>query len=279
MEAVIAHEIEPEIAGPPPRAVRLPWRTQALLALAGALAALLFVFGARAILEAARLGWVAASGRAVAARVVAVRMEPGMVPGDPARPSGLQYEYVDPFDGSLVRRFARISPEPPRDPGAPPRIGTKARPAPPPVVRIGDRLPLRVARWRGRSVALFWRPSPLGKGFFLTLCGLVVMGVSVRLMQMLSHWRRLRTRLLSDGVAAVGTIIHKYAEVGDTPHYFLRYGYATVPAGESPGEALEYEEQISREQWQRFEIGQPVTVLYDPAQPAQAGLYALMKNG
>ena len=94
-------------------------------------------------------------------------------------------------------------------------------------------------------------------------------------MRTLARWRRLRVRLLQHGTAATGTIIHKQVEVGDVPRYFLRYGYATVSAAEK----LEHEEQVSPEQWKRFEIGQPVTVLYDPDQPVRAGLYALMKNG
>lgn len=275
MEAVIAHEIEPEVAGPPPRLARLPWRTQALLALAGALAVLLFVGGGRALVEAVRLGWVAAAGKTVFAQVTTLKTEAAEAPGQPPALTGLQYQYTDPFDGRPVSRFVRITADPSREAGdPPPSMGAKTKPVAPPLMRVGDRLPLRIARWQGRSLAYFWRPAPWGKGLFLTLCGLVVMGVSVGLIRTLAHWRRLRTRLLGDGVAVIGTVVHKRADVGDTPRYYLRYGYATVPEGDK----REHEEQVGMDQWKRFDIGQPVTVLYDPDHPTQAGLYALIKN-
>ena len=277
MESVIAHEIEQEIAAPPPRIARLPWRTQALLVLAGALAVLLLLGGVRALLEVVRLGWVSAAGRTVTAHVTEVNTVPPSAPGQPAMPISLRYDYADPFDGTAVRRFARIGADSSREGGgAMPGMGGRAQGKIPvvPVIHIGDGLPLRVAHWRGRPVEYFWRPAPYGKALFLTLCGLVVIGVSLHLIRTLAHWRRQRTRLLGHGVAAIGTIIHKHADVNDTPRYYLRYGYATVQAGET----LEHEEQVSREQWGRFEIGQPVTVLYDPDVPPQAGLYGLMRN-
>lgn len=277
MEAVIAHEIEPEVAGPPPRMARLSWRTQSLLLLAGALTLLLLLGGARALVEVGRLGWVATSGRAVMARVTRVETEPSATAGQPAVPFGLQYQYEDPFTGTPISRFARLSVASSREGGGSMTGLSGGRPGTPeahPVVHVGDRLPLRVAHWRGRPVEYFWRPVPYGKALFLALCGVVVMAVSLHLMRTLARWRRHRVRLLGHGVAAIGTIIHKHADVGDTPRYYLRYGYATVPGGEE----LEYEEQVSREQWGRFEIGQPVTVLYDPDTPHSAGLYGLMRS-
>ena len=276
METVIEHPLESEIAGTPPRRVRLPWRTQTLLTLAGTLALLLFFGGARALLDAAQLAWAGTTGRTTVARVTQVQTETDPAAGSSTRPSSLRYEYADPFDGTRVSRFARINAEPTQGAGGP-SLGSagNSRPAQPPVIRVGDPLPLRIARWRGRSVSFFWRPVPWGKGIFLALCGLVVMGVSLRLLRTLARWRRHRTSLLSQGQAVVGTIIHKQADVGDTPRFYLRYGYGTVAAGEK----LEHEEQVSQEQWKRFEIGQPVTVLYDPERPVRAGLYALMKHG
>ena len=75
-------------------------------------------------------------------------------------------------------------------------------------------------------------------------------------------------------MATVGTITHKRTEADDIVRYYLRYGYAP-----SAGEGREREEQVSVEQWKEFEVGQPVTVLYDPDLPEQAGLYALIGRG
>ena len=53
--------------------------------------------------------------------------------------------------------------------------------------------------------------------------------------------------------------------------YYLRYGYA---AGSALGQ--DREEQVSADHWREFQVGQPVTVLYDPNNPGHAGLYALI---
>jgi hypothetical protein len=275
METVIAHEIEPEIAAAPPRAARLPWRTQGLLLLAGMLALLLFLGGARALVEAGRLAWVALCGRSVTAQVTAIEMTGSAVQGQPAQQTGLSYRYRDPFTGRIVTQHARIAAPEAGSDGVMPGLGAPAKSVVPPVIPVGARLTLRVAGGPEHPLVYFWTPAPWGKGLFLTLCGLVVMGVSVRLLVVLARWRRLRARLLLAGQAVIGTIIHKHSEVGDTPQYFLRYGYATV----GNAQPCEHEEQVNFEQWKRFEIGQPVTVLYDPDAPSSAGMYALMKQG
>jgi hypothetical protein len=274
VEAVIAHQIESEVAGPPPRRnAHLPWGTQALLALAGALAVLLFLGGARALEEAGRLAWVGLWGRPATARVVSFEMSPKSI-DHPSQPLGFQYAYHDPFTGRLVQAHAILEQEP--DPSGDPALGTGVpeKPAPLPRLFVGQQVALRVAGGPAHEIVDFWSPAPWGKGVFLALCGLVVMGVGVRLTWALVHWRHVRVHLLQSGQAVIGTVIHKRTDVQDAPHYYLRYGYITAGAGE----ICEHEERVSQEQWQRFEIGEPVTVLYDPGQPAKCGLYALMKH-
>lgn len=273
METVIAHEIEAVIAGPPPRMARLPWRTQGLLLLAGTLTLLLFIGGARALEEAGRLAWIALVGRPAIAQITAIDIAPEINPKQPVQQTGLTYRYVDPQTGQMVSRHTRLVTMPSSPDGGLSGIGGPERIPPPPLLHLGQRLELRVAGGPSNPVIYFWSPAPWGKGLFLTLCGLAVMAVSLRLMLALSRWQRLRVRLLRSGYSVVGTIVHKRADVGDTPRYYLRYGYATVGAVE----AREHEEQVNAEQWKAFEIGQPVTVLYDPDAPASAGLYALMR--
>ncbi len=273
METVIAHEIEPEIAAPPPRRAGLPWGTQALLTVAGALALLLFLGGARALEESGRLAWVGLCGRPATARVTQIETDPPEAAGLPAPQTGFRYVYVDPATGRAQSRQARLEPLPPAL-GAPAPGTGEPPPAARPRLFVGERLRLRVIGGPNQSVVYFWDPAPWGKGLFLALCGVVVMAVSLRLALALAHWRRVRVRLLRAGRAVVGTVIHKHTDIHDTARYHLRYGYATVGAGE----AREHEERVSAEQWKRFEIGQPVTVLYDPEHPELAGLYALMKH-
>jgi hypothetical protein len=265
VETVITHEIEAEIAAPPPRRnAGLTPGTRALLALAGILALLLFLGGARALEESARLAWVGLTGRPATARVTEI------APGA----AGFRYEYVDPFTGHAQRCYARLEPLPPTVGDAAPGLGGPASAAPAPRLFLGEHLALRVAGEGPRSIVYFWTPAPWAKGLFLALCGLVVMGVSLSLAVALARWRRLRVRLLRAGRAVVGTIIHKHTDVHDTPRYYLRYGYMTADTRE----ACEREERVSAEQWKRFEVGQPVTVLYDPERLLQAGLYALMRQ-
>ena len=117
--------------------------------------------GARALLEAARLG-------------VGRRLWPrrgGAGDGGTSRrrlgaPHGFWYEHPDPFTGVSVRRFARVSAEPTADIHvSPPGVGTQTPPAAPPPLRVGDRLPLRVARWRGHSLEYFWQPAPAARWY------------------------------------------------------------------------------------------------------------------
>jgi len=138
------------------------------------------------------------------------------------------------------------------------------------VIKIGDALPVRCAAWLGRPLSSPWTPEASGRIAFLMLSGGLIIGISVFLLRRLLGWRRHRLHLLRAGIATVGTIIDKEARAEDTPRYFVRYGYA---AGSVP---IEREEQLSMEQWKEFEIGQPVTVLYDPEKTEDAGLYALL---
>ena len=103
------------------------------------------------------------------------------------------------------------------------------------------------------------------------LSGGLVLAVSLLLLRRLLRWTGSRLHLLRCGAATIGTITHKRSESEDMVRYFLRYGYGGGPEGGR-------EEQVSADQWREFQVGQPVTVLYDPDNPAQAGLYALISR-
>ncbi len=134
-------------------------------------------------------------------------------------------------------------------------------------------MPIRYAPWFGGVASQPWQPDPRGRVLTLILSGSLVMLVSLLLLRRLLRWMGERLHLLRLGTATVGTITHKRTEAEDMVRYFLRYGYAS---GEAEGQ--EHEEQVSMDQWKLFQVGQPVTVLYDPDQPERVGLYALIRH-
>jgi hypothetical protein len=141
-----------------------------------------------------------------------------------------------------------------------------------PPFHLGQPVPLRYAAVLGMTVCQPWGSDPAAHIFPLFLAGGLILAVSVLLLLRLVRWAESRLHLLRQGMATLGTITHKRAESEDMVRYFLRYGYVDHLA-----QSRDYEEQVSADQWRKFHVGQPVTVLYDPDCPETAGLYALMK--
>ncbi len=277
METVAEHLIESEIAGLPPRRARLPFSTSALLFVAVLLFGLFLYGGLRSLWEAAKLAWVGVAGHTVTAHVTQIDTVPSPTKGQPPVQVGLHYTYrLSPDDKTHVD-YARLY-QPQEDAnstgnGLMPRNRTEAgAPTPTPVHQFKENEPLllRFAPWPGGPISHPWSPPPYGKMLFLALAGSLVIGVSALLLLRIVRWRRRRLHLLQSGIATVGTIIHKHASADDALRYFLRYGYAV------DGTGREQEEQCNSDQWKLFEVGQPVTVLYDPAQPEESSLYALL---
>jgi hypothetical protein len=276
METVIDHQIEPAVAAAPPRTAHLSPSTNLLLLAAMLLFGLFIYGGSRALFEAWKLAWLGMTGQTIMARVTQVVTIPANVKAAPDQQIGLRYSYTLPFgsDRNLKSGYAHLMT---------PDVGDTTRPQEPlprgsrttnlsnaPVFHVDDRLPLRGTEWLGRPLVYPWQAAPTGKIVFLLLCGGLVIGISVLLLRQLARWRGHRLGLLRYGIATTGTVVHKEARAEDSPRYYLRYGYAV---GTEPHE---HEEQVSVEQWKRIDIGEPVTVLYHPERPGDAGLYLLI---
>ena len=281
MEAVLEHTVEPKVAPPPPRRIALPPKLAFLLTVAGLLLGLFVLGSGRALWEAGKLLWIGAAGRTAQGHVVEVQREPSALKGKPPIPVAVRYVADIPgADGTSQRRSGWVGLGRLRGSSLElPLAAQGSRPAPapprlPPGYALGRSFPVRYAPWFGGVASYPWRPSPTGRITSLLLSGGLVGLVSLLLARRLTHWTRERLRLLRGGVATVGTITHKRTEADDVVRYYLRYGYAP-----SVGEGREREEQVSVEQWKVFEVGQPVTVLYDPDAPEQAGLYVLIGHG
>lgn len=260
METVLEHPLEPEIAQPPPRHARLPGRRVFLLTVAFLLLGLFILGSGRALWEAGKLAWLAGRGTTVTGHIVAIHREPSLNKDMAPRPVAVRYSVDFPRrrqDERGVHRSGWIG------------WGQSEKGLP----QLGQPLPFRHARWFGEDYGYPWQPVPSGRLASLVLSGGLVMLVSLLLLSRLTQWLKNHLSLLREGVATVGTIIHKRAAAEDIVRYFVSYGYAAAP-----GEGCEREEQVSQEQWQQFEVGQPVTVLFNPAHPEQAGLYALMRQ-
>lgn len=267
METLSEHIIEPALAAPPPRRRSLPPRLVLLMTLAILMMSLFALGGVRAVWEAGKLGWLAGAGRTVPGTVTQIVTQPAPEKAAPPVPLGLWYTVpLTGPHGPLQRRgWISLAGEPTL-PGGPAR----ALPAPVPAVHIGQTLPVRYAPWFGGVLSQPWAAAPGSRIATLLFIGVLVLLVTASLGRRLLHWLRGYLHLLQHGQATVGTITDKRTEAEDAARYFLTYGYSAA------GEGLEREEQVGAEQWKLFQVGQPVTVLFDPAQPAHAGLYVLM---
>ena len=265
MEAVIEHTLEPELAGPVPRRLHLPLRVRLLLLVAGLLLGLFVLGSARALWEGVKLSWLAEAGRSFSGKIVEIQTEPAPAKGQKPRQTAIRYRAVvaGPHGGRAQTGWIVLA-EPPQP------LSAEHRPVPAaPSFRLGQPFPLRAAFFGDAVLCQPWGPSPGSRIWTLFLSGGLVLAVSLLLLRRLLHWTGSRLRLLRRGTATVGTITHKRSESEDMVRYFLRYGYRGGPdAGK--------EEQVSADQWREFQVGQPVTVLYDPAAPEKAGLYALI---
>ncbi len=264
METLIEHVLEAQVAAPPPRRAQLPLRLTFLLTVATLLLGVFVLGSGRALWEAGKMIWIAQAGRTATGSVVAIQTQPSPEKNQPPQQVAIRYQAEIPDGkGGILVRSGWI--------GLPPPVGSGVKTPDQPIWRIGQMVPVRYAPWFGGVASRPWQTGPGGRIVSLTLSGGLVLVVSLLLGQRLRRWTRERLQLLRLGVATVGTIIHKRTEAEDMLRYYLRYGYASAP-----GQGREREDQVSMEQWKRFEVGQPVTVLFHPEQPEQAGLYALL---
>lgn len=266
MEAVIEHTLEPEVAGPTPRRMHLPARALLLLAVAGLLLGLFVLGSGRALWEAVKLSWLAESGHAVSGQIAEIRTAPLAPKEQTPRQTALRYTVSVPGPHGIVTQAGWIAlGEPP----AVPNSDRPASPSPVPLFHLGQPVPLRYAVFGNAVLCQPWGAGAGSRILTLFLTGGLVLAVSLFLLRRLGRWTGSRLHLLRFGIAAIGTITHKRSEAEDTVRYFLRYGY---PGGAESGR----EEQVSADQWRKFHVGQPVTVLYDPDSPQHAGLYTLI---
>ena len=273
METLIEHSVEPEVAMPAPRRAGLPLRVSLLLAVAMLLLAVFVAGSGRALWEAVKLSWLAETGRTMTGHIIKIQTEPESEKGQTPRQLAARYACDVPTASGTVHREGWINLGVEPSPGGGPLpVKPNGAPAVAPF-QLGQALPVRYMSWFGQTVSHPWLPNPSGRIWTLFLSGSLVMLVSLLLLRRLWRWMQERLHLLKQGMATVGTITHKRSEAEDMVRYFLRYGYSS-----GQGEGREHEEQVSADQWKLFHVGQPVTVLYDPAQPARVGLYALITH-
>jgi len=264
METLIEHVTEPEVALPPPRRARLPGSMTLLLLLAYLLLGLFAAGSSRGLWEAGKILWLGHAGQTVMGQIAEIQWEPSAAKAQPPQQAAIRYAVnVPDGNGGSHHRSGWIGLGQGKN-----EVRLSMR-----QYQLGQPVPVRYAPWFGGVASMPWQPVPRGRLMTLALSSSLVLMVSLLLIWRIARWSASRLRLLRNGVATTGTIIHKRSEAGDMTNYYLLYGYAPLlDAGR------EREEQVSREQWQRFEVGQPVTVLFDPDEPQQAGLYALMRQ-
>ncbi len=274
MESIAEHVLEPELLAPAPRRLRLPGRTRLLLSVAALLLGLCAFGSGRALWEGVKLLGLDIAGYTVYGKIVAIQTEPPIGPAAPKgvllRQTAIRYEVFvpGPRGGSRSAWIVLGAPQ------TPPGIENEMPSPPAARFTVGQPFPLREASFFGTPVCQPWGPNPGSRIASLLLAGSLVLTVSLLLLRRLIRWAGSHRFLLRQGTATIGTITHTRSETEDMMRYFLRYGYASGGAGEGRNR----EEQVSADQWRKFGVGQPVTVLYDPDNPGHAGLYALIKN-
>ena len=268
MEVLAEHKLEPELTAPVPRPLHLPLRGLLLLLVATLLLGLFVLGSARALWEGAKLSWLAGAGQTINGKIVEIRTELMEAKDQPPRQTALRYAVDIPGSRGLQHRTGWIVL------GEPPVLPNRRPPQSEPVFQVGQPFEVRYASLLGLTFCQPWGPGFGSRIITLFLAGGLVLVVSLFLLRRLLRWSFSRLHLLRQGTATVGTITHKRSEAEDMVRYFLRYGYADASA-----QVQDREEQVSVEQWRRFHVGEPVTVLYDPAHPAHAGLYALIVQG
>lgn len=267
METLIEHRIEPEVAGPAPRNVTLPWRSSVLLGMAALLLGLFVLGSGWALWEGTKLAWLTQYGRTVSAKIVDIRTEPAARKGQGPRQTAFRYAGTVPGPKGLLAQSGWVD----LNTSVPGAESTPAQTVPMPAFSLGQAFPLRYARFFSMTWSQPWGPDPGSRILTLFLAGGLVLAVSLLLLRRLVRWTQRRLNLLRHGTATVGTITHTRFESEDMVRYFLRYGYSV-----GAGEGREHEEQVSADQWRRFHVGQPVTVLSDPQDPKRVGLYLLI---
>lgn len=267
MEAVIEHVLEPEIAGPAPRRLHLPIRARLLLAVASLLLGLFVIGSGRALWEGVKLSWLAHAGYTISGQIAEIRTTPFGPKDQALRQTALRYTASVPSPNGPVQESGWVALG---EPSAVPNPENQpAKVSAVPAFHLGQPIPLRVVLFGGAVICQPWGTGAGSRIWTLFLTGGLVTAVSLFLLRRLTRWAGSRLHLLRFGTATIGTITHTRSEAEDMVRYFLRYGY---PGGPASGR----EEQVSADQWRTFHVGQPVTVLHDPKNPAHAGLYALI---
>jgi hypothetical protein len=280
MEKVLEHEIERELAAGPPRPIRATPSTTLLLATAAALFVVFVYGGSKALIESAKVAWLATRGQKATATITTLIYSDGRRGAPSAEPAnqvvGMAYTFRDEH-GALRFGLAAQLPSPPASPPGEylhddpiPKISKPAANAAPLLVP-GQTLPIRYANWGGKIISGPADSPPARSVLFLAFAGLLVLGVSALLFTRMLRGIWLHVKLLRHGLATVGTIVLKSSQTEDSLRYSLRYGYA-----DTAGKLHEREDVCTVEQFRLFDIGQPVTVLYSSQDPTRAALYALI---
>lgn len=280
MEKVLEHQIERELLAGPPRPVRATVSTGLLLATAGLLFVIFVYGGGKALLESAKVAWLSATGHKANATITTLIYSDGRRGGSGLEPAshiaGVVYAFRDEIGALRIGSAATMVPQ---TPPAPSEYANSLgdRPSPPvadpprPPVAPGQLLPVRYTKWGEQMMSGPAGSPPTGSVLFLAFAGFLVLGVSALLFIRMLRGTWQQVRLLRHGHATVGTIVHKTAQNEDSLRYCLRYGYA-----DNAGKLHECEDICTMEQYRRFDIGQPVTVLYSSQDPTRAALYDLI---
>jgi hypothetical protein len=273
-EIIKDYKVEPELMAPPPRRLFLPLGTRVLFASAVLLIILFFYGGCLLLFNSAQLVYVAVTGKTAVAHIIRIDSVPSGDLKQSVVETGIAYQFDSPFPNNRPPQvqYSKINlgevPYDIQDYLHRRRKGAFDIPD----YHIGDPLLFRYTKWHGRTILHPWNRPPYAKIAAMSAMGMAVITVGFVIMRRLLHWRKGGLRLMRHGVATPGTILHKRSDTSEVPRYYVLYGFELTESGGT----RQREERCTIDQWKKFDVGQTVTVLYDPADTSVAGLYPLL---
>jgi len=275
-EPIQEYVVEPELSSDTPRRLRLGAWTVILTVCCLAGYVLVMVCAGLISARSGQLLWLAEDGDLVQATVTGCEYASGGVGvcnGETGqRVERIEYRYGESgrFQGSAPVLALGVIPVREPEPQFPYAASVDTTPADrfQPQV-IPDTVIVRYAMWNGKMISYPERSVSADSAALSAATCILIAGVATYILVMFLRWAGKTARILRFGLAVIGTVTSKEIHESDLPKYFVTYGFLDCEG--APHHCIE---RCTPDQWRRLEIGQPVTVLYPPAQPSRCELYS-----
>jgi hypothetical protein len=277
-EPIQEYAIEPELSSLTPR--RLRATAWPIAVIAGSVAAYVLLVACAAIIavQSIRIVCLAEYGRTTMANVTGCEYAgggSGSCTPAPAQPI-VRFDYQSD-EYALVRGSAPVSLLASNDSARSQSPFPDSQPmesmpgSRQPEVSVPTKLIVRFGTWGGKMISCPAQSVSAESSGLSVAVALFIAGIATYLVVLFLRWMKRTIKMLQFGEAVIGTVTSKEIKESDLPRYYVTYGF--LDADGAPHQSVE---RCTPDQWRRLEIGQPITVIYPPAQPSRCELYAHM---